>query len=238
MKLAVLGDIHSNLAALEAVLTEVSRAGAERLLHTGGLVGFGARPNETIDLVRARGIEGVRGHFDESVAWAERPTAPSKNGSRAAGASSERALAWNSRAIGFSQRQFLKDLPFSHQIRAGERLVMLFHASPIDIYQGIDEDAAEPWLEELAGETGADVHLFGHTHRPFHRIAAGRHFINAGSVGRPQDGDARACVALVELNRDVRVEFRRVAYDIERTMREIEVAGLASDSTRSLRLGR
>ena len=227
MRIAVLGDVHSNLAALEAVLADPLVAGCERLLHTGGIIGHGPHPNETIDRICARGIEGVRGHFEEAVAWEERPDGPAA-GSREAGplSRSDGTLAWHVRTIGFSQRQHLRDLPFSLQVRVGERALTLFHASPIDIYQGIEEDAAESWLEELAEETGADVHLFGHTHKPFHRVVGGRHFINAGSVGRPQDGDPRACVAVVEVDRAVTVTFPRIAYDGERAAREMAGAAV------------
>ena len=148
-------------------------------------------------------------------------------------------LAWNARTIGFTQRQFLRDLPFSIQKNGpGERRILLFHASPIDLHQGIGEDTAESRLEELAEETGADIHLFGHTHRPFHRAVGGSHFVNAGSVGRPQDGDPRACVAVVEIERGVSVTFRRIDYDVERTAREIEAAGLAAGIAAGLRSGR
>jgi putative phosphoesterase len=235
MRIAVLGDIHSNLAALEAVLAEVSKAGCDLVLHTGGVIGYGARPNETIDRLRAHGILGVRGHFDEDVAWAGTVTAG--NGAHGS-ATPSGPLAWNARAIGLSQRQYLRDLPFSLQKTAGERRLIVFHASPIDLHQGIAEGAAESWLGALAEETGADVHLFGHTHKPFHRTAGRAHFINAGSVGRPQDGDPRACLAIVEIERSVGVSFRRLEYDIERTVHEIVAAGLPADATRGLRLGR
>ena len=234
MRIAVLGDIHSNVAALEAVLADAETGACDLFLHTGGVIGYGARPNETIDLLRARGIAGVRGHFDEDVAWADAGTVGTRHGERAADGAPLRAdaiggsLAWNARTLGYTQRQFLKDLPFSIQRDVGERRVLLFHASPIDLRQGIDEQASDAWLEELAEGTGAHVHLFGHTHRPFHRVAGGAHFVNAGSVGRSQDGDTRACAAIVDIGRGVEVTFRRVAFDIEKTVKEIVAAGLGA----------
>lgn len=236
MKIAVLGDIHGNVDALEAVLAEASRAGCDRILHTGGLVGYGARPNETIDLIRTRGIAGVRGHFDESVAWAD-DAGPGIEEGAGALTVADGSLGWTTRHIGFSQRQFLKDLPFSIRETAGDRELILFHASPIDLYTPIEEDASESWLEELAEETGADIHLFGHTHKPFHRVAGGRHFVNAGSVGRSPDGDPRACLAIVAIDRGVSVEFRRVPYDSETTAQEVEARRLVEDAARVLRTG-
>src|SRR5215813_7079350 len=85
MRIAVLGDIHSNLAALEAAWAEVSQSSCDLVLHTGGVIGFGARPNETIDLLRAHAVQGVRGHFDEDVAWSDTPTPRTGNGAPARG---------------------------------------------------------------------------------------------------------------------------------------------------------
>jgi len=253
MRIAVLGDIHSNLAALEAALAEVAEAGCDLVVHTGGVIGHGARPNETIDLLRSRSITGVRGHFDEDVAWADRVILSPGEGARTAGGArasagappgdrsaggADGALSWNVRTLGYSQRQYLKDLPFSLPRTVGERQVLLFHASPIDLRQGIDEHASESWLRELADETGAAVHLFGHTHKPFHRLAGDAHFVNAGSVGYPQDGDPRACVAIVTIERGVEVAFRRAEYDVETTIKEIVAAGLPAEATRGFRVGR
>jgi len=238
MRIAVLGDIHSNLAALEAVLAGTAAASCDLVLHTGGVIGHGARPNETIDLLRARGIEGVRGHFDEDVAWAGAVTVETRDGGRASAPGAGGSLAWNVRTLGYTQRQFLKDLPFSIERFVAQRRILLFHASPVDLRQGIEKNASESSLEELADDTGADIHLFGHTHRPFHRTVRGAHFVNAGSVGRPEDGDPRACVAIVTIERGVEVEFQRVDYDHERTAREIEASGLPGDGSRTLHAGR
>ena len=61
-----------------------------------------------------------------------------------------------------------------------------------------------------------DVLIFGHTHIPWTREIAGVRFVNAGSVGKPKDGDPRACWALLTVNEDgaTEIEFRRVAYDV------------------------
>src|SRR5207245_4241570 len=67
MKLIVLGDIHGNLPALEVALRESRAEGYDVVCHTGDLVGFAPFPEETVALVRAEKIPGVRGDLDESV---------------------------------------------------------------------------------------------------------------------------------------------------------------------------
>src|SRR5262249_16939049 len=159
------------LEALEAALGEAERAGCRKLVHTGDLIGYGPRPNETIDLVRAKGIPGARGNFDENAAWGG--DSPGVSGEARAVELAQRALRWTVDHLGYSQRNFLKDVPFSVEEHVGSKVVSVFHASPTDLYTAIDEGAGDAALLALARETGADVHVFGHTHRPYHRVALG-----------------------------------------------------------------
>lgn len=235
MRIAVLGDIHGNLEALAAVLKEAEKAGYDRILHTGDLIGYGPRPNETIDLIRSMKIEGVRGNFDENAAWGgDSPCAPGDERERAL---AERAYRWTVDRLGYGQKNFLKDVPFSLEEKIGERYLAVFHASPTDLYTAIDDRAPDSQLLAMAEQTGADLHLFGHTHRSSHRSVEGKHFVNAGSVGCPMDGDPRACLAIVSLDGGVKVEFRRVAYDVEKAAKETEAAGLPPEVARRLRSG-
>jgi predicted phosphodiesterase len=233
MRIAVLGDIHGNLPALEAALAAVDGAKCDLILHTGDLVGYGPHPNETIDLVRAREIEGVRGHFDENAAW--RTESSGAEGEEEAVALADASHAWTERALGERQRSFLKDLPFSIERRIGGRLASLFHASPSDLVTGIEETFSEELLLQYVEETGAGVFLFGHTHHAWHRVAGDAHFVNAGSVGCSTDGDPRASIAIVEIGARVEVDVRRVPYDIERTARDAWRSGSPRDREHSAR---
>jgi diadenosine tetraphosphatase ApaH/serine/threonine PP2A family protein phosphatase len=91
----------------------------------------------------------------------------------------------------------------------------------------------------VAGVAG-DVVCFGHTHLPWQRTVEGVHFINAGSVGRPKDGDSRAGYVLLDIvavEPSVKVQFVRVEYDVERATREIARSGLPNDFADFLRTG-
>ena len=79
----------------------------------------------------------------------------------------------------------------------------------------------------MAEKADADVLVYGHTHKPYKRDFSGKTFINAGSVGKPKDGDPRACVAEIEITSDVTtVDFLRVTYDVEKVSQEIISSGL------------
>ena len=235
MRIAVLGDVHGNIEALDRVLAEADRRGCERCFHTGDLVGYGPRPNETVDRIAAGRIAGVRGNFDESAAW-DGDSPGSKGDSRGRDLA-ERTFRWTVANLGFRQKNYLKDVPFSIDTELGGRRVAFFHASPDDLYTPIDEASTDAALAALASETGADIHLFGHTHRPFHRTVEGKHFINAGSVGFPGDRDPRACLAVITIGGRVEVEFVRVTYDYETAAKDAEAAGLPEAIARRIRTG-
>jgi hypothetical protein len=98
-------------------------------------------------------------------------------------------------------------------------------------------------MAAVAGLKAGDVLAFGHTHKPWHRVVDGVHFVNTGSVGRPKDGDWRAGYVLLDLGagepRDaaVRVEHVRVAYDVEVTAGGVTAAGLPEEFAEFLRTG-
>ena len=97
----------------------------------------------------------------------------------------------------------------------------------------------EKFFREMAGKSDADIFVYGHTHKPYRKDLDGKTFINAGSVGKPKDGDPRACVALIEIASDaVRVEFRRIPYDVEKTAAAIVREGLPEYYAERLRLAK
>jgi diadenosine tetraphosphatase ApaH/serine/threonine PP2A family protein phosphatase len=71
-----------------------------------------------------------------------------------------------------------------------------------------------------------DALVCGHTHKPYHRVVDGIHVINDGSVGKPKDGDAKACYALIRVDEEIGIEFRRVEYPARRVADDIKEAGL------------
>lgn len=71
-------------------------------------------------------------------------------------------------------------------------------------------------MASVAGARPGDLIAFGHTHIPWYREVNGVHYLNAGSVGRPKDGDWRAGYAIVDMDADPpQVEFVRVEYDVD-----------------------
>jgi predicted phosphodiesterase len=93
-------------------------------------------------------------------------------------------------------------------------------------------------MARVAGMQSSDLIAFGHTHKPWHRLVEGIHFLNTGSVGRPKDGDWRAGYVRVQVSDDgIAPEIVRVEYDLERAMQGIRTSGLPDEFGDYLRTG-
>ncbi len=239
MKIALFSDVHANLPALEAVLLDIDSRHPDAIYCLGDLVGYATFPNEVVDLIRHRKIPTIAGNYDEGVGnnSSDCGCAYKTDLDRANGALS---IGYTNLEIGITHREFLKSLPrhfaLDFEFHNERFRLLLVHGSPRKINEYLFEDREEKSLLRIMEEAGADILAFGHTHKPYHRIlqnASGdsfRHAINIGSVGKPKDGDVRACYVMLEINPQttmrlqdsIKVEFIRVAYDIERTATAIE----------------
>jgi putative phosphoesterase len=214
-RIAVLSDMHGNSAATEAVLAEIDATRPDEVICLGDLVGYGARPNEVIDLVRARGIPTVMGNYDDGVGFDrdECGCAYKNEDERARG---QHSLFWTRRVTTDENKAFLRTLPpeLSREIN-GVR-IRFVHGSPRRMNEYLFEHRDEASLERVARGADTDVLVFGHTHVPWSRDIAGVRFVNTGSVGKPKDGDPRATWVLLTVRQDgsVDVDTRRVTYDV------------------------
>jgi putative phosphoesterase len=210
MRIAVVSDIHGNLTALEAVIADLRSAAPEVVLLGGDLADGGARPVEVLDRVRALGWRGVLGNVDEMLFRPEAlETFASQSKARAAMWEAVRANAAATRAaLGEERLAWLRGLP--GELR--DDGFALVHARPGECWRAPGIDASEEELAEAYGPLDAAVVVYGHTHVPgVRRLGDGLVVVNAGSVGLPFDGDARASYALVD---DGAAVIRRVEYDV------------------------
>lgn len=213
MKLAFFSDVHANLPALEAVLEDIDRRRPDMVFCLGDLVGYAPWPNEVVEAVRARGIPTIAGNYDEGVGLDSDDCgcAYRTDEDRRRGAES---IAFTNETVIGATRDYLRALPRHLRMtfqrpRAPEApaiQVLMVHGGPRRINEYLFEDRPDESFVRMMTKAEADVMLFGHTHKPYHkRLAAGDggtgrtlHAINIGSVGKPKDGDPRACYTIVE----------------------------------------
>ncbi|HUF37509.1 MAG TPA: metallophosphoesterase family protein [Anaerolineales bacterium] len=238
--LAIFGDIHANLPALEAVLADMDARGLSERYCLGDLVGYGTSPNEVVEIIRAAKTPTLIGNYDEGVGNSS-PDCGCAYRTPEDKARGERSIAWTNAQTTAENKTFLRRLPMQIPLRLGGRAVLLVHGSPRRINEYLYEDRPESSLERILDQAGADVLVCGHTHLPYHRtLPSGREVINAGSVGKPKDGDPRACYLVLREEGDgIAAEFVRVAYDVEKAAQAIEAAdGLPDEFAAMLREAR
>jgi len=246
MTIALISDIHANLPALESVLADIAaRDGIAATYHLGDLVGYAPWPNETVALLREAQVAGIAGNYDSTVATDYKHCGCKYEDPRQEQLSHQ-SYEWTRRTASPETKRFLGSLPFRLDVRvtgghqSGPTLILV-HGTPTLNTVYWTEDRPDNFCLKMAGTSGAragDVVAFGHTHKPWHRVVDGIHFLNTGSVGRPKDGDWRAGYVLLGMTPDaVNVEFVRVEYDVERAARGIIASTLPDDLAGYLRTG-
>jgi len=244
MKYAIISDIHGNLQALEAVLKDIKREGADRIFCLGDIVGYGANPRECIEIIEQEEIPCVMGNHDLAVS-AENQFIEFFN------PVAREAVEWTGERLDARHIDFLRKLPYTASIdsmimshanivKPEEFGYLFFDKDPLfgDFYE---REFIKQNLDELNNN---EIAFIGHTHIPQKIISENgnprifgegsgvvyfgnnqKAIFNAGSVGQPRDRDNRACYLIFDSDKR-KVEFRRVDYDTEEARRRIIEEGI------------
>lgn len=238
-RVVVFGDIHANLPALEAVIADMDARGLADRCCLGDLVGYGTFPNEVVARIREMNVPTLMGNYDQGVGndSDDCGCAYTNPVSEALG---KRSIAWTNAHTSTEHKTYLRQLPAHIPLQLGDLRVLLVHGSPRRVNEYLFEDRPDSSFERLLDAAEADVLVCGHTHLPYHKVLpSGRQVVNAGSVGKPKDGDPRACyVVLSAEGAQLSVEFFRVPYDVEKAARAIEASDMPHEYAQMLRDGK
>ncbi len=228
MRYAVISDVHSNLEALEAVLSSIEEERVDAIVSLGDIVGYGADPVECISIMREmEPVVSLVGNHDHASVGRTDISYFNIN--------ARRAVIWTMEHIGEDDVGYLEGLPLVGHI---DRTVLV-HASLVN---------PSEWNYILTGEAASicfdrmdeNICLTGHSHSPVIfseesyyipregkelELKKGKYIVNVGSVGQPRDGDPRSRYVIYDSSRRM-VSYRAVEYDIEGAREKIIKAGL------------
>ncbi|MAC47477.1 MAG: metallophosphatase family protein [Oceanospirillum sp.] len=233
MKLAVLSDIHSNVFALQAVLSHAGRRGVDQLINLGDILYGPIAPRATYDLLQKHNFVTISGNQDRQIWQADKQAIDSNP-----------TMQFILQDLGPEPLDWMRQLPFDYQLNED---VYLCHGTPANdlIYLLEQVESGRPVLRDdaaiielLAGQT-APVILCGHTHIPRSvRLSTGQVIVNPGSVGLPAYTDDEPCshsmenysphasYALLEKRHDQwLVEHIKVPYDVESAVAAAQLRG-------------
>jgi putative phosphoesterase len=224
--MAIISDIHGNLSALDAVLADLRSRHVDATYCLGDLVGYAAHPNEVTERIRAEGIPTIMGNYDDGVGF-ERDECGCAYTNPVDRALGDQSLAWTKATVTAQNKAHLRTLVSEIRIEGDGKRVLLVHGSPRRINEYLFEDRPTSSFQRLAASSNADIIVFGHTHKPYTKLVDDVLFVNAGSVGKPKDGDSRACYIVLDPSDQANpVEFIRVPYDIAREAAAIRASDL------------
>ncbi len=240
MKYAILGDIHSNLEALRAVLDDAGRQGVTHYASTGDLVGYNADPKACLQMVRSLDCKVVQGNHDYYAGYNESVELFT--------ALARKSIYWTRKQLSPFDRKYLRQLPLILDVES----FTIVHSSlsnPQRWSYIFRKRAADASFRNQFNP----VCFFGHTHVPLAfvkdktiekglyetlHIRPGRQYlINVGSVGQPRDRNPKSTYAIYDLDEQT-ITLRRVEYEMKETQRKIRSAGLPFRNALRLASGR
>jgi putative phosphoesterase len=236
MRLAIFSDVHGNRHALDAVLADIGRQAPDAVYCLGDLVGYGAFPNEVTERVSAGRFPTVMGNYDDGVGFDrdECGCAYKEERDRQLG---DQSLAWTKTRTTEANKAFLRGLVSEIRFEVDGKSILLVHGSPRKMNEYLFEDRPLSSFERLAAASNADIIVFGHTHKPYAKQVNGVWFVNAGSVGKPKDGDPRVCYLLLDPAAPSPGSFVRIPYDVAAAATAIRDGGLPHEFAADVETG-
>jgi len=234
MRLALFSDIHGNLRAFDACLADLrAQGGADRIVGVGDYCMDGPQPKAVLERLVEIGAVCLRGNTDRYLGDIEAFPAVDERDEARERDEEEAALRWQRATLGPAWLRWLFELPFALRFGEGPGALLAVHANPKSDDEHIWPDAADRDLERVTEGVPERTIAFGHLHLPYVRAWRDRLFVNVSSAGLPKDGDPRAGYAvLTERSGGWEVKHRRVPFDVERVVDEIEKSGMPSPRKR------
>jgi predicted phosphodiesterase len=223
MRVALLSDIHGNIRGLDACLADLAlQGGAAVIVGAGDFCMDGPRPRDVLERLVEIGARCVRGNTDRYI-----------GDTHTYDDDAAEAIAWQRKTLGTQWVRWLHELPHSLSFGGEENALLVVHANPKQDDVHIWPDADDAFLEAITQGVTERTIAFGHLHLPYARIWRDRLFVCVASAGLPKDGDSRASYAiLTQRPGGWQVKHRRVPFDVDAVVKDIEKSGMPKPAKR------
>ena len=226
IQIAVFGDVHGNLPALETVLNDIEERGIRQKYCLGDLVDFAPWGNEVIEKMKSLNIPCLMGNHDERIGF-DVPVIPLSKHSEEETAARFLAINHSKKYITEENKAFLSELPFHLKLnyKIGEKhwSIQLVHSSLESNDTYLYESENDEIFQNMLSESQSDVIMMGHTHMSFKKYFNGKWAINGGSVGRSREENRLASYVILTLDEEkITPEIIQLNYPLEKVAQEIE----------------
>ena len=214
MRIAIISDMHGNLAAFRAVLDDLARQPVDQVVVGGDIALGGRQPVECVDLLIEKGWPAVQGNSDAVLFDTEFGEDFVRD-----------MVVWALERLSPRHLDYLRDLP--RLIRPTERLA-LCHATPWSVSDVVKPDAPEELAGRMMREAGAPVVAYGHIHSAYQRRLPEGLLLSVGGIGFSLDAEPRPTYTILDFpdgEGEPAVEVRRVAYDVAAEIAAMDAAG-------------
>lgn len=219
-KIAVISDIHGNIPALEAVLSDIKSRGINRIICLGDLAGKGPSSDIVVDMIKENCEAAVKGNWDYLISEVY----------------DSDVLLWHRRKLGDRRIKYLIDLPLYTELYMSGRVIRLCHAAPDDVFHRVRststfEEKLTLFIDPSEDRKESDVVGYGDIHGAYIDNFKGKTLFNVGSVGNPLDL-TQASYGIIEgeygskENSSFSITLVRVPYDIEEAVQQAKDSGM------------
>lgn len=242
MRYGILGDIHGNYDALEAVIADIEKEKVDSLLCVGDIVGYGAEPSKCIETIRRLNCITVAGNHDYAVVG--------KLGMESFNDGARDGVIWTREHLSDEDIEYLANLPLILEEDEYTLVHGTLHCPELFGYV-LNYNDAELCFKAMSATVGR-LCFMGHSHIPVtfscgevlnystdRRITlkdADKFLVNVGSVGQPRDRNPKAAYVIYD-TKDKTVRVRRIDYNIESAAKKIRLSGLPLTNAERLKLG-
>jgi predicted phosphodiesterase len=214
VRIAVLSDIHGNLLALDAVMTDIEAQGVDEVWCGGDVAWGGPWGAECIRRLRESGWTAVKGNTDVWITG-DPQTAETEDERQFVKEMAE------AHAVDDEDARWLLNLPLGH---AGRGSILLVHGTPASPF--VAPLPAAPAGEFQPFEGQASIIVYGHVHHAFvRRLTDGTIVANTGSVGFPMDHPSASYLLIDQAGPDWTLRHRRVEFDRRAVIAQAKAVG-------------